>query len=424
MKEYKQINLKNGLRIILAPKKSTEVVTVMAMFGVGSRNENDEIGGISHVLEHMHYKGTKKRPTSMKISEFIESIGGAHNAFTGKEITGYYAKVTPKHLEHAFDFLSDNLTNSKFDKAELKRERNVILEELKMYLDLPMVSIENKFEEAVFGKNDLGRDIIGSRKSIKNTTREKIIKYRDNFYKADNSVIVLAGNFGEYSENKIKNLAEKYFKFPRGKKEKMNKIVLNDQKSLSITKKKTEQSHIVIGFKTVPFDHKDYFKLELLATILGGGMSSRMFEEVREKRGLAYSVKTSCSNYLESGALFTQAGVPHKKVYEAVGAILNEYKKVSKNLIPESELNKAKEVVCGRLLIKFEDSEEVANHYALEAILSKKIITPAELIIIYRKITVKDILEVVRKYFIDKRMGMALIGKDINKEKVNKLLSM
>lgn len=422
MNEYKLIKLKNGLNLILVPKSSTEVVTAMILFKVGSRNESDDIAGISHVLEHMHYKGTEKLPTGLKIAEFIESLGGEHNAFTGKEYTGYYTKLVPKHLEKAFEFLSDILLNSKFDSTELEKEKGVILQEISMYEDLPMEMVGNYFEEAVFGQNALGRDVIGRRESVQKVDREKLIKYRDEHYSAENGVLVLAGNFGNLSEHEIVNLSEKYFNFPNKSASGLSKIDINNKKSHKIVIKKTEQGHLTVGFRTVPITDPDYFKLDLLAMILGGSMSSRMFEEIREKRGLAYAVRTNTSNFIESGFLVTQAGVPHEKVYEAAEAIIGEYKKIKENKVPEEELLKAKEIISGKILIKFEDSEELAHYFASDRLLLGKIVTPEELVKIYQDITVDDIMEVANKYLTDERMGLAFIGSDFSEQKLEEIL--
>lgn len=422
MNEYKLIKLKNGLKLILVPKSSTEVVTAMIMFKVGSRYESDEIAGISHVLEHMHYKGTEKRPSGLKISEFIESLGGEHNAFTGKEYTGYYTKLMPKHIEKAFDFLSDLLLNSKFDAEEMEKEKGVILQEISMYEDLPMEMVGNYFEEAVYGQNALGRDIIGRPESVKGIDREKLVAYRDSHYFGENAVLALAGNFGGLGEEDLIALSEKYFRFPERPVSKLPEIELKKGKAHKIVVKKTEQSHLVIGFRTVPLVHPDYFKLELLSIILGGSMSSRMFEEIREKRGLAYAVRTCTSNYIESGALITQAGVPHEKVYEAAEAIVGEYKKIKEEKVPEEELQKAKEIVNGRMLIKFEDSEELAHYFASDKLLLNEIITPEELVKIYQSVTADDILEVAKKYLVDDGMGMAFIGPEFLEEKLEEIL--
>lgn len=422
MNEYKLIELKNGLKLILVPKSSTEVVTAMILFKVGSRNESDDIAGISHVLEHMHYKGTKKLPSGLKIAEFIESLGGEHNAFTGKEYTGYYTKLVPKHMEKAFEFLSDILINSKFDAEELEKEKGVIMQEISMYEDLPMEMVGNYFEEAVFGQNALGRDVIGRRESVSAVDRQKLVDYRDKHYSGENAVLVLAGNFGDLSEPEIINLTEKYFKFPQKSPSKFSKIDINSKKNSKIVQKKTEQSHLAVGFRTVALNHPDYFKLDLLGMILGGSMSSRMFEEIREKRGLAYAVRTCTSNFIESGFILTQAGVPHEKVYEAAEAIVGEYKKIKSTKVPETELSKAKEIICGKLLIKFEDSEEVAHYFAADKLLLGEIITPEDLVKIYQNITADDIMEMAKKYLTDERLGLSFIGLEFSKQKLEEIL--
>lgn len=423
MNEYKLTKLKNGLRLLLVPRKASEVVTVMAMFKVGGRYESEEIAGISHVLEHMHYKGTPKRPSGLKVAEFIESIGGEHNAFTGKECTGYHAKVAPKHLEKAFDFLSDLLLNSLFKPEDLEREKQVILQEIDMYEDLPMQIVGNKFEEAVFGKNALGRDVIGYKKTVQALSRDDLVKYRSKHYSASNAVLALAGNFGDLSEDEIESLAEKYFNFDHNQKEILPSIDIPNESGSNIIEKKTEQSHVVVGFRTVPLSHSDYHKLEMLALILGGSMSSRMFEEIREKRGLAYAVRTSTANYIEAGFLETQAGVPHDKVDETIEAIMGEYKKMKTEKVESEELQKAKEIVYGKMLIKFEDSEELVYHYASDELFLEKIDTPEELAKIYQNITADDIMEVANKYFTKDRLGIAFIGPKFDKEKIEKLLT-
>lgn len=422
--EYKKIVLKNGLRVILVPKQSTEVITAIAMVGVGSRYESDRIAGISHVLEHMHFKGTEKRPTAFSISAFVDSLGAEYNAFTGKESTGYYIKVTPKHLYEALDYLSDILLHSKIDAGELEKEKQVIVSEINMYEDLPMEVVGSKFEEALFGNNDLGREIIGTKESVKGVSRKDLVNYKALHYTAANSVLVLAGNLGQHSEKELIEKIEEYFSLPIPTEISKEELILNRKKALSIVRRKTEQSHLIIGFQTVPITSPDYYTLDLLALILGGSMSSRMFEEIREKRGLAYAVKTSTTNYLESGLLETQAGVHHEKIYEAIEAILGEYRKIKNEKVGEDELAKAKEIISGRLLIKFEDSEELSTYYALDEILLNKIVTPAEALKIYQNITADDIIKAANKYLTEDRMALSFVGPEIEERKLKKLFTL
>lgn len=421
---YTLKTLKNGLKLILVPRSSTRVVTTMVLFRVGSVDESNKNAGISHFLEHMHYKGTKKRRTGLDVSAFIESIGGQHNAFTGKEYTGYYAKITPDHLENAFDFLSDNLLSPLFDPKEMEKEKGVVIEEINMYEDNPMATVHRDFENVVFGENELGRDIIGTKKSVSDVTPIDLKNYKNKFYSASNAVLVLSGNFGKRTEKEVKALAEKYFTFAKGKGNKRAKIHFDPTTRVHISKKKTEQSNIVLGFKTVGISDPDFFPLSLLATVLGGGMSSRMFEEIREQRGLAYSVKTHQDSYVQSGALFTQAGVPNDKVEEAILAIANEYKK-AKEGVSEIELNKAKEITIGKMLISLEDSEEEAFQYAQEILLAEKaFMTPEMVIEKYRKVTKDDILRVAKKYLCEDKLVLAAIAPKLSQAKISKQLSL
>lgn len=424
MIKYKEFKLDNGLKVVLAPKSETSVVTVMLMFRVGSRNESLELAGISHVLEHMHYKGTKTRQTAIQVSEFIESVGGEHNAFTGKEYTGYYAKVASKHLKRGIDFISDLMLNSIFDSSELEKEKDVIIQEINMYQDYPVEVAFNNFDRVMYGDNSLGREVIGFKDSVKSVTREKLFEYKDQFYFGSNAALVIAGNFGDYSEEDLILLAEKSFPFLNKEKVILSSINIPNEKNISIIEKKTEQSNIIIGFRTCSYDHEDSFKLSVLALILGGSMSSRMFEEIREKRGLAYSVHTQSSDFKDTGYLYTQAGIEHGKVYEAVSAILAEYKKVINEKVTDSELDKAKEILSSRQLIRLEDSEEVAHYFAEEFLLPDKVYTPEQVIEEYQKVTVSDIQEMAKKYFIEKNMGMSFVGVTLDRERIEKIFNL
>lgn len=417
---YSKHILKNGIRLILVPDESKEVVTTMIAFGVGSRYESEELAGISHLLEHMHYKGTKRRPTALAISEFIEGVGGENNAFTSKEYTGYYVKVASKYLEKSVDFLSDLLTGSLFPEAELTKEKEVIVAELDMYEDLPMDVAASRFDQALFGQNALGRDVIGYKKSVRAISRDDLIKYRDQYYVGSNTVIVLSGNFDGLSEKEAINLIEKYFNLSDGKVPKYPKVKLNHTKSYNLVQKKTEQSQLVIGFPGCSDSDPDYYSLHMLTTILGGSMSSRMFTEIREKRGLAYSVHTGQSNYNETGAIDTAAGVPHSRVEETIKAILAEYEKIILGVTAE-ELARAKEYLYGRMLISFEDSTDLASHYLMDELLLGKLETPAEVAAQYNSITMYDVKKAAKKYIDFSKLALSFVGPDLTEEKLNKI---
>jgi len=403
------------------PDENKDVVTTIIAFGVGSRYEDNSVAGISHILEHMHFKGTKKRPTPLQIAEFIEEIGGENNAFTGKEYTGYYAKVPSKHLERSIDFLSDLLIGSLFDPEELEKEKGVILQELDMYEDQPMDVAASRFEVALFGKNALGRDVIGTKKSIVATDRDDLISYRDKYYVGNNAVVVVSGNFGGLSEDQAAALVEKYFTFRSADSIKYPKVTLNKKRANVIVNKKTEQSQLVIGFPGCSHTDPDRHALKILASILGGSMSSRMFTEIREKRGLAYAVHTSVSSFYETGSIETMAGVPHARVEETIKAIIGEYKKITDD-VTEVELARTKEYIQGRLLIDFEDSTELASHYLIDELLMGEIDTPAELVGKYQKVTLNDVRRVARKYLDFSRLTLSYVGPVIEDKQLEKLI--
>ncbi len=392
----------------------------MVVFGVGSRYESEAEAGISHVLEHMHYKGTKKRPTPLELAEFVENIGGEHNAFTGKEYTGYYVKVAAKFINQSLDFLSDILTGSTFDSEELEKEKQVIISELDMYEDLPMEVAASRFELCLFGSNSLGRDVIGYKKSIRSVTRDSLIKYRDRFYSAKNCVVVIAGNFGAESESSLAKNIESSFAFSPAITEKYQDIDYDFSARRVVTKKKTEQSHFIVGFPGVAKSDPDRYTLSMLALILGGSMSSRMFTEIREKRGLAYSVRTSSENYLDTGAFETYAGVDNSRASEAIAAVITEYEK-ARDGVSASELQRAKEYIYGRVLISLEDSSEAANMYAISEILTGEIISPEEAISRYQAVSLDDVKRVAQKYIDQSKMVISFVGEAVDEKTIQRL---
>jgi predicted Zn-dependent peptidase len=421
--QYEKIVLNNGTRLILVPDSSKHVVTTLFVFGVGSRFETETKAGISHVLEHMHYKGTKKRPSAISVAEFIEDIGGEHNAFTSKEYTGYYTKVAAKHLCKSVDFLSDLINEPLFDSEELEREKSVILQELDMYQDLPMDLVANNFERVIFGNNSLGRDVIGYKDSIKSLTRDDLISFKNKYYNSNNTVVILCGNFSEYSKDELIKMFSN-LSLLKGQNEKEFLSVQSkqyDNLKLKSENKKIEQSHIVLGFKGVSYDHPDRYKLKMLALILGGSMSSRMFIQIREKMGLAYTVRTSASNYLDTGTIETYAGVEDKKTFDALKAIYGQYMTMLSG-VKDEELKRAKEIIDGRLLISMEDTSELANFYAVSELLTGRIQTPTDVSAIYQKVTTGDIIEVAKRYLVPENMAVSYVGQGFSDIEINNFL--
>lgn len=416
---FSKHTLKNGTRVIIAPDLSKQVVTTLVLFGVGSRYENEVEAGISHVLEHMFFKGSKKRPTPIEIAEFIDEIGGESNAFTSKEYTGFYTKVASKYFDKSVDFLSDLLLYPKFLESELSQEKKVILQEVDMYEDLPMELVGNKFDEALFGQNSLGRDTIGRKESIKAVSPKMLFDYRAKYYTGPNAIIVVAGNANMSAEN-ILSTIEENFTFSAQKSPSFDPLPAKGGKNIMIVEKETEQSHLVIGFRGAASSNEDKFRLKMLSLILGGSMSSRLFVEIREKRGLAYAVRSNAESYHDTGSLETYAGVPLPKVYEALEAIMTEYRKAGK--IKPTELKKAKSIIYGRTLITMEDTNDLANHYAMSLLYAGKILTPDEVVAIYGKITEEELALCAQKYFGEENLALGYIGKKVDQKKIEQIL--
>ncbi|MFZ2975554.1 MAG: pitrilysin family protein [Candidatus Moraniibacteriota bacterium] len=419
--KHKKTTLKNGLKIITAPMRETQTVTVMVMIGVGSRYESEKEAGLSHFIEHMFFKGTKKRPTTLMISEELESIGGEFNAFTAKDKTMYYVKVDAKHIETAMDVLSDMYLNSKLETVEIEKEKGTIVQELNMYEDLPMRKVEEVFEEMLYPKNSLGREIVGSKKTINSFKRQDFVGFMKKFYVANDTAVSVAGNF---NEKKIVERIGKYFsKMPKGKKIKISSVKEEQKKpEVKIKFKKTDQTHLVLGVRAYKRNHKDRYALALMSIILGGGMSSRLFIEVREKRGLTYYVRTGIETYEDAGYVSTSAGVEHKNLEEAVRVILTEYKKIAEEKVSEKELQKAKDFVKGRAVMGMESSDEVAMFFVDQEVSNGKISTLEEKFKLIDKVSIDDILRVAKDVFRQNRLNLAVIGPHKNSEKLKKEL--
>jgi len=418
---FKKTTLKNGLRIITSPMKGTRTVTVLAIVGTGSKYEIKETNGVSHFLEHMFFKGTKKRPTALDIAETIDRVGGEYNAFTSKEFTGYYAKVSSKHRKLVMDVISDIFLNSKLDAKETEREKGVIIEELNMYLDTPTSYVKDLFEVLLYGDQPAGWLVIGAKENIKTINREKLIDYLKRQYVASNTIILVAGDIDEAET--IKEV-EEYFEDIREDKYRGKLSVKETQNGPAslIHYKKTDQTHFCLGTRSYDFSSKDYFILKVLTSILGGGMSSRLFIEVRERRGLAYRIQCSSESYTDSGYLVVQAGVSNDKVNESIKVILDEFCKIRDKKVPDKELNKAKEYIKGKLLLGLESSDEVAFWLGHQEVLKKQILTVNEVFEKIDVVSLEDIQRIGGDIFQNNKLNLAVIGAFKDKSKFDKLL--
>jgi len=415
--------LKNGLRIITVPMKGTRAVTVLVLVGTGSKYEKKETNGLSHFLEHLFFKGTKKRPNTLALIEPLDRVGGTYNAFTGKEYTGFWAKVDFKHLDLVLDWVSDICLNSKLEEKEIKRERGVILQEIKMYLDTPTSYIKDLWEKLLYGNQPAGWLIIGEKENINSFGRKHLLDYRKNHYSAQNTVICVAGNI---KSKKIESKIKKYFKKIRKRIPAQKLKVIEKQKTPQalIYFKKTDQTHLCLGNRAYDLFHPLRYAQALLATILGGYMSSRLWISIRERKGLAYYIKTTSQNTTDTGYLVTQAGVDHQKVRAVINLILKEYKKIKNKKIKKSELQKAKDNLKGALALSLESSDTQTAFYAGQELLTRKILTPKEQFSKIDKVTTADILKVAKDIFQPQKLNLTLIGPFQNKEKFKKLLKL
>lgn len=393
------------------------------MVGVGSRYEKESEAGLSHFIEHMLFKGTKKRPTTLDIAEELDAIGGEYNAFTSKDLTMYYAKADSKHVSTALDVIADMFLNSKIEPQEIEKEKGTIIQEFNMQEDDPRRTVWDVFEGSLYGKNPLGRDVTGKKATIMAFARKNFVDYMKRFYLAEDTIVCVAGKFNE--KEIIKKIGEYFFEMKSGKKNKFEKVKEKQKlPSIGIKFKKTDQTHLIIGNRAYKENHKDRFVLSLLSVILGGNMSSRIYTEVREKRGLAYSVHTSVETYEECGYVATYAGVDHKNLGITVETILKEYKKISTKKISEKELQKAKDFIKGKMVMGLESSDEVAMFFIGQEMRKKKIMALPEIFKRIDKVTTSDILRVAKDIFKEKSLNLAVIGPHRNQKELKKILKL
>lgn len=418
----KKERLKNGLSILAAPRRDTEAVTALVLFKVGSRNERRSINGVSHFIEHLMFKGTKRRPTTLSISKELDGIGAEFNAFTSKDYTGYYIKANGTKIELLLDILADMLYHSKFDPKEIERERGVIIEEINMYRDNPVMYLEDVFERAMYGDHPLGWDIAGPRNVIRTVSREEMLAHMQRFYQPNNTHVIIAGHM---DDEKI--IAQVRRAFRSGSTAKpippyRVKTITQKKPIVRILKKKTEQIQIGIGFPAYPYNHKNLMALHVLSTVLGGNMSSRLFISVRERRGLAYSVRSRVGMYEDTGNILIQAGLARDRVDEAIGVILDELTLMRRKGVTAVELKRAKEYLKGQLVLQMEDSTNIANYYGRQALFSPKIETPKERERRVDRVTRADVLRVARGILRPSRVTLAVIGPYASSAHFRKLL--
>lgn len=415
-----KLNLNNGLTVIGHQMPFLSSVAIGIWIGAGSRYETKSMNGISHFLEHLLFKGTKRRSCE-QLKQAIEGIGGSFNGFTSEEVTCYLVKVVNKYAPIGLDILSDMVKNPLLKNEDVEKERMVISQEIKMYEDLPSYYVHDIFDELLWPNHPLGRNIAGTLKSISAIKRKNLFDYWKEYYQTGNSVLSIAGNF---KKERMLNLIKRHFNKMKGGRHKKF-LPAKGRENCPRTKinfKETEQVHLCLGGKGLARNHPDYYGLNILATILGGNMSSRLFREVREKRSLAYEIRAESKQYHDTGAFVVSAGVAPKKTKEALRVILKELKKTKEVRVKEGELKRAKDFLLGQLTLGLEDSSAYMLWLGSQQITEGKIRSLEEIKSKINRVNREDIKRIANLIFQDKNLNLALIGPLKNEEEVASIL--
>jgi len=417
---FERTVLGNGLRVVSSTMPHTRSVSVGLYVAAGSRYEDDEIAGVSHFLEHMLFKGTTRRPTAQMISEEIEGVGGSMNAATDKELTVYWAKVGQQHFERCLDVLADALLESTMEPAEIEKERQVIIEELAMTEDSPGDLAALLMDDVLWPEQPLGRDVGGSQKSVAAITREQIVGFVDRHYTPENTVLAVAGNV---THQQVVELATTLLGgWPRATAGAWYRAIEKPSPRVALKFKKSEQAQICLGLQGFSSNHPDRYALDMLNTILGEGMSSRLFVEIREKLALAYDVHSYVAHFLDAGAMVVSAGVDPKRAVDTVSAILGELDKVRAG-VPESELRKAKELIKGRLQLRMEDTRSVASWLGTQELLRDEILTVDDVLDVIERVSLEDVNRVAETLLRRERMSLAIVGPYRSETRFAKLMA-
>lgn len=406
---------------MVVPIKGAPSVTVMSMVETGSEYETKDKNGISHFLEHMFFKGTKNRPSSLDISKEFDGMGAEHNAFTSNEITAYYGKSATKNFERILDIISDMYINPTFPEAEMEKEKGVIIEEINMYEDLPQRKVHDVLGELMYGDTPYGWSIAGPKENITNMKIQDFHNYRKAHYVAEKTLVIVAG---DVKPNDAFKKIEKAFKnIEVGKRIKKNKIKESQSApQIKIKNKETDQSHLVLGFRTFALSDKRMPVLKVLSAILGGGMSSRLFQKMREELGICYYVYSGINDYTDHGNFIIPAGVDKNRLQDAVSGILSELRKIKDEKVSPEELRKAKDYLVGRMYLGLESSDSLVGFYGFQEIMREKIKTPKEVEKEIEKITAGDIQKLAKQIFSEKNINLAVVGGVKDEESLKKLL--
>jgi predicted Zn-dependent peptidase len=398
----------------------TRSVSVCIYLGAGSRYESEALAGASHFIEHLCFRGTEKRPSAKDISGAIEGVGGVLNGGTDKELTVYWCKVAQPHFQLALDVLSDMVLHPRFDKKDIEKERKIIVEEISMSKDAPNQLVGMILDELLWPDHPLGRDVAGTNQSVRAMVREQMLDYMDSEYSPANTVIAIAGNIqNEAAVNEINKVLGQW----ENRKTRLNYLPYRELRNprLKIENRETEQTHLCLALPGLPLQDPQRFTLDLLNVILGEGMSSRLFLEVRDKLGLAYNIHSYLDHFQDCGALTIYAGVHPKSLEIGISAILEQLTLLKEKISPE-ELSKAKELSKGRLLLRMEDSRSVAGWVGGQEILNGSILDVEEVVAIIDKVTAEEMRALAKKLLIGDRLRLSVVGPVKSADHLEELL--
>ncbi len=422
MKAYKK-TFDNGVRLLTVPMKDSPAVTVMALTTVGSHNEKKEHQGVAHFLEHMALKGGEKYSTPYQVSSTLDSLGARSNAFTGGEYTGYYAKGHYKHFGRLLDVISDVYLRPRLDEQELERERGVIIEEINMYDDIPRERVATILEELMYGDQPAGWPIAGTKEVIRSMDRETMRKFHEKHYNSANTVVLVAGNVT--SKEATAEVGKYFASLPESRPSKRSRPKVSQKEpAVKTESRSTDQVHFRIGIHAYPASDKRIPTLLVLNAVLGGGMSSRLFQKLREEMGVCYYVGSGIEDHDKYGNLVISAGVDTKRVYEVVEVIAEELRRLREEEVDKKELKKAKDYLIGNLFLNLETSSGLGNFYLEQEILTGELKTPYQVAKEIRAVEVKDVKKAARDLLVDKKLNLAAVGKDLKTASLKKKLTL
>jgi len=411
----------NGLRLLMVPSKESLSFQITALVNTGADFEIKNLNGISHFLEHMCFKGTKKRPTNFDISKELDRVGGIYNAFTGREYTGYFVRVAKEYQKLAIDLVADIYLNSQFPEDEINKERGVIIEEINMYHDDPKAYVDELWTRLLYGNQPAGWSIAGAKTNIKRVRRKDFLNYHDQQYRSQSTLIVISGNFKE--KEVISLIREAFALIPKGRgKNKIKAKEKQKQPNLILEKRAIDQTHIILGTRGINLFDKRRYTLNVFDAILSGGMSSRLFQLVRGKLGAAYYIDSGIEAKTDVGSWAIMAGLDSNRVELILKEILKEWSSFKRLLVSSHEIKKAQEYIVGHLALAFEDVHQVASLYSTQLLLKNKIETYQEYLKQIKKVTPSDIRKVANDLLKAQYLNLAVVGPHPHQSQLKKLL--